>query len=63
MVPEQPRASAAPMLTLDDASKEGAVVRSCAVVVGAFAGARLESILASQALAHAKGRLYQATLL
>jgi hypothetical protein len=43
---------------------EDAVVRSCAVVVGAFAGARLESILASHALAHAaEGRLYQAALL
>ncbi len=41
------------------------VVRSCAVVVGAFpAGARLESILASHALAHAaEGRLYQRALL
>ena len=47
-----------------DASDEGAVVRSCAVVVGAFAGAPLESILASHALAHAaEGRLYQRALL
>jgi len=46
------------------AVKDAAAVRSCAVVVGAFAGAPLESILASHALAHAaEGRLYQAALL
>ena len=51
--------------TLREASDEGAVVRSCAVVVGTFpSGARLESILASHALAHAaEGRLYQQALL
>jgi hypothetical protein len=39
-------------------------VRLCAVVVGAFRGAPLESILASHALAHAaEGRLYQQALL
>src|SRR5207245_8073270 len=40
-------------------------VRTCAVVVGTFpAGARLESILASHALAHAaEARLYQRALL
>jgi hypothetical protein len=48
-----------------EARDEGAVVRSCAVVVGMFPpGARLESILASHALAHAaEGRLYQRALL
>jgi hypothetical protein len=51
--------------TAREAREAGAVVRSCAVVVGAFpAGARLESILASHALAHAaEGRLYQRALL
>jgi hypothetical protein len=51
--------------TVRDAGNEGALVRSCAVVVGAFPeGARLESILASHALAHAaEGRLYQRALL
>ena len=39
-------------------------VHTCAVVVGAFRGAPLESILASHALAHAaEGRLYQEALL
>jgi hypothetical protein len=58
------QAAAALERTVRGASDEGAVVRSCAVVVGAFAGARLESILASHALAHAaEGRLYQAALL
>jgi hypothetical protein len=39
-------------------------VRVCAVVTGAFAGAPLESILASHALAHAaEGKLYQEALL
>jgi hypothetical protein len=48
-----------------EARDEGAVVRSCAVVVGTFPGAaRLESILASHALVHAaEGRLYQGALL
>jgi hypothetical protein len=58
------RAAAALETTMGDAADEGAVVRSCAVVVGAFSGARLESILASHALAHAaEGRLYQSALL
>jgi hypothetical protein len=58
------QAAAALERTARRASDEGAVVGSCAVVVGAFAGARLESILASHALAHAaEGRLYQAALL
>ena len=58
------RAAAALERTLRAAAEEGAVVRSCAVVVGAFTGARLESILASHALAHAaEGRLYQRALL
>jgi hypothetical protein len=48
-----------------DVAVEAAVVRACAVVVGAFpAGTRLESILASHALAHAaEGRLYQQAIL
>jgi hypothetical protein len=54
------RAAAALERTVRDAADEGAVVRSCAVVVGAFRVARLESILASHVLAHAaEGRLYQ----
>ena len=58
------RAAAALEQKVRDAAGEGAVVRSCAVVVGAFSGARLESILASHALAHAaEGRLYQGALL
>lgn len=59
------QAAAALKLTVRDARDEGAVVRSCAVVVGAFPdGARFESILASHALVHAaEGRLYQAALL
>jgi hypothetical protein len=59
------QASAALELTLRDARDDGAVVRACAVVVGMFPeGARLESILASHALAHAaEGRLYQRALL
>jgi hypothetical protein len=58
------RAGAALERTVRDAADEGAVVRSCAVVVGKFSGARLESILASHALAHAaEGRLYQGALL
>jgi hypothetical protein len=58
------RAAAALERTVREAADEGAVVRLCAVVVGAFSGARLESILASHALAHAaEGRLYQGALL
>jgi hypothetical protein len=50
--------------TVSQAAAEGAVVRSCAVVVGASREAPLESILASHALAHAaEGRLYQGALL
>jgi hypothetical protein len=51
--------------TLRAVKAEGVVVRSCGVVVGTFPGsARLESILASHALAHAaEGRLYQKALL
>ncbi len=51
--------------TMGQIKDEGAVVRSCAVVVGTFRReARLESILASHALAHAaEGRLYQVALL
>jgi hypothetical protein len=59
------RATAALERTVRDATDEGAVVRSCAVVVATFpSGARLESILASHALAHAaEGRVYQQVLL
>jgi hypothetical protein len=59
------QAAAALERTVREAKDLGAVVRSCAVVVGAPAGrARLESILASHALVHAaEGRLYQAALL
>jgi hypothetical protein len=59
------QAAAALDRTLREAKDEGVVVRSCAVVVGTFAGgARLESILASHALVHAaEGRLYQGALL
>jgi hypothetical protein len=58
------RAVAAIERTVRDAEDAGAAVRSCAVVVGASSGARLESILASHALAHAaEGRLYQGALL
>src|SRR5881397_2358375 len=59
------QAAAALERTVRDAAHEDAVVRSCAVVVGTFpAGARLESILASHAFAHAaEGRLYQGALL
>ena len=59
------RAAAALERTVRDAADEGVVVRSCAVVVGTIpGGARLESILASHALAHAaEGRLYQGALL
>jgi hypothetical protein len=58
------QASAALERTVRDAADEGAVVRSCAVVVGASSGVPLESVLASHALAHAaEGRLYQGALL
>jgi hypothetical protein len=59
------RAATALERTAHDAADAGVVLRSCAVVVGAFpARARLESILASHALAHAaEGRLYQRALL
>jgi hypothetical protein len=59
------RAAAALERTVREARDEGVAVRSCAVVVGTFpAGARLESILASHALAHAaEGQLYQGALL
>src|SRR5438128_1309183 len=59
------QAAAALERTVREATDEGTVVRSCAVVVGTFpGGARLESILASHALAHAaEGRLYQGALL
>jgi hypothetical protein len=51
--------------TVRQARGEGAVVRVCAVVVGASSSSvRLESILASHVLAHAaEGRLYQGALL
>lgn len=59
------QAAAALERTFRQATDEGAVVRSCAVVVGTSAGeARLETILASHALVHAaEGRLYQGALL
>jgi hypothetical protein len=59
------QAAAAIERTLRQAEDEGAIVRACAVVVGAPAREpRLESILASHALAHAaEGRLYQRALL
>ncbi len=58
------QAAAALERTLREARDEGAVVRSCAVVVGTSGEARLESILASHALVHAaEGRLYQGALL
>jgi hypothetical protein len=59
------RAAVALERMVREARDEGAAVGSCAVVVGTFpAGARLESILASHALAHAaEGRLYQGALL
>jgi hypothetical protein len=59
------QAAAAVEEILRNAADEGTVVRSCAVVVGSFrSGMRLESILASHALAHAaEGRLYQTALL
>jgi hypothetical protein len=59
------QAAAAFERTLHEATDEGVVVRSCAVVVGTSAGeARLETILASHARVHAaEGRLYQGALL
>jgi hypothetical protein len=59
------QAAAAFERTVRDANDRGAVVRSCAVVVGSFpSAARLESILRSHALAHAaEGHLYQHALL
>ena len=59
------QAAAAVERTVREATSAGAVVRDCAVVVGAFSrGVRLESILKSHALAHAaEGRLYQDALL
>jgi hypothetical protein len=59
------RAATALERTAHDVSEAGVIVRSCAVVVGAFPDrARLESILASHALSHAaEGRLYQNALL
>jgi hypothetical protein len=59
------QAAAAVERMVREAAGDGALVRSCAVVVGAPAGGvRLESILASHALAHAaEGRLYQGALL
>jgi hypothetical protein len=59
------QATAALEQVVRDAKDEGAVVSSCAVVVGASSGdAPLESILASHALAHAaEGRLYQDAVL
>jgi hypothetical protein len=58
------QASAALEKTLREAAEEGALVRTCAVVVGASREPQLESILASHALAHAaEGRLYQHALL
>jgi hypothetical protein len=59
------QAAAALERTVRVATNAGAVVRACAVVVGASSrGVRLESILKSHALAHAaEGRLYQDALL
>jgi hypothetical protein len=58
------QASQAIERTLQEASDVGVRVGSCAVVVGRLpGGARLDSILASHALAHAaEGRLYQRAL-
>jgi hypothetical protein len=53
------RAAAALARTVRDAAEGGAIVRYCAVVVGTFSGARLESILASHALAHAAEGRYR----
>jgi hypothetical protein len=59
------QAAAALEETVGDLVASGAVVRSCAVVVGTFSDrVRLGSILASHALAHAaEWRLYQTALL
>jgi hypothetical protein len=59
------QATAALEVVVRDTVDAGAVLRSCAVVVGKFPAApRLESILASHALAHAaEGELYQRALL
>jgi hypothetical protein len=58
------RAAVALERTVRQLAADGTVVRSCAVVAGAFKSARLESTLASHALAHAaEGRLYQRALL
>jgi hypothetical protein len=59
------QAGAALDQTVRDAGSQGAVVHACAVVTGSFSDdVRLESILASHALAHAaEGRLYQRALL
>jgi hypothetical protein len=58
------QAAAALEATVREAAAAGSVVRACAVVVGRFRGAPLESILRSHALAHAaEGRLYQDALL
>jgi hypothetical protein len=58
------QAAAALERTVRQAADEGTLLRSCAVVVGASGQPRLESILASHALAHAaEGRLYQGALL
>ena len=59
------QAAAALERTLREARSEGAVVRSCAVVLGApSGGTRLDTILRSHALVHAaEGRLYQGALL
>jgi hypothetical protein len=59
------QAAAALERTVRQMTDERAVIGSCAVVSGTFARkARLESILASHALAHAaEGRLYQDALL
>ena len=58
------QASRAIERTVQEARDVGVLVGSCAVVVGRLpGGARLESILASHALAHAaEGRLYQRAL-
>jgi NTP pyrophosphatase (non-canonical NTP hydrolase) len=58
------QASRAIERTVKEASDVGGLVGSCAMVVGRLpGGARLESILASHALAHAaEGRLYQRAL-
>jgi hypothetical protein len=59
------QAAAAFERALRQATAEGVALRRCAVIVGMLpAGAQLESVLASHALAHAaEGRLYQDGLL